>query len=212
MNLKEWKVKNSEELKQEAKAFAESGDTDRAVRLVPEEILEEIKQELVIENYSEIVEDFEELDLTLEEICEETGLVEQYQFVPDEFGQKMDITIQVDESVINEKLMNLADVKDLFFAEDFDFEIDEKTGKADVTFTRASGKIQKKKTCKKGFKLKGNKCIPQTGTDKAGNKKLGLKLKKAKRAMGAGKKKKAALKAKITKKRTAGKARNFSNT
>ena len=90
--------------------------------------------------------------------------------------------------------------------------IDETAGKADVTFTRAGGQISKKKTCKKGFKLKGNKCIPQSGTEKAGNRKLGIKLKRAKKAAGAGAKKKAAIKAKITKKRTAGKSRNFSNT
>lgn len=212
MNLKEWKTKTFQDLKEEAKKFVSLDEMDNALNLVSKEVVEEIVEELTVENYREVVEDFEDLDLQVSIICEETGVEEFYEFIPEEFGEEIDIVLEMKAELLEDKIVNLSEIKNLFFAEDYDFEIDEKTGMADVTFTRSKGTITKKKKCKTGYKLKGNKCIPQTGTEKAGNRKVGIKLKRAKKAMGSGKKKKAALKAKITKKRVAGKARNFSNT
>jgi len=62
------------------------------------------------------------------------------------------------------------------------------------------------------MRLAGNRCLPQTGTQKAKMRRAGIKLKRAKRAMGGGAKKKAALKSKITKRRVKGRSRSLANT
>ena len=70
----------------------------------------------------------------------------------------------------------------------------------------------KRKRCKAGTRLQGNRCVPQTGTRKSALRRTGIKLKRAMRARGAGKKKLASLKRKITKKRVAGRARTYAGT
>lgn len=87
-----------------------------------------------------------------------------------------------------------------------------KPQRAKVIFKRAKGQVSKKKICGPGMRLAGNRCLPQTGTQKAKMRRAGIKLKRAKRAMGGGAKKKAALKAKITKRRVKGRSRSLANT
>lgn len=87
-----------------------------------------------------------------------------------------------------------------------------KPSRAKVVFKRAKGEVKKKKICGPGMRLAGNRCLPQTGTQKAKMRRAGIKLKRAKRAMGGGAKKKAALKAKITKRRVKGRSRSLANT
>jgi len=87
-----------------------------------------------------------------------------------------------------------------------------KPARAKVIFKRAKGQVSKKKICGPGMRLAGNRCLPQTGTQKAKMRRAGIKLKRAKRAMGGGAKKKAALKAKITKRRVKGRSRSLANT
>ena len=87
-----------------------------------------------------------------------------------------------------------------------------KPSRAKVIFKRAKGEIKKKKICGPGMRLAGNRCLPQTGTQKAKMRRLGIKLKRARRAMGGGAKKKAALKSKITKRRVKGRSRSLANT
>ena len=62
------------------------------------------------------------------------------------------------------------------------------------------------------MRLAGNRCLPQTGTQKAKERRKGIKLKRARRAMGGGAKKKAALKGKITKRRVKTRSRSLANT
>ena len=87
-----------------------------------------------------------------------------------------------------------------------------KPSRAKVIFKRAKGEVKKKKICGPGMRLAGNRCLPQTGTQKAAMRRQGIKLKRAKRAMGGGAKKKAALKAKITKRRVKGRSRSLAKT
>ena len=61
------------------------------------------------------------------------------------------------------------------------------------------------------MQLNGRRCLPQTGTKKAKMKKLGIKLKRAKKAMGSAAKRKAARIGKITKKRIKGRNRSLAS-
>ena len=86
-------------------------------------------------------------------------------------------------------------------------------GRAKIVFKRAKGKITKRKKCPQGMKIAGRRCLPQTGTQKASNRRMSIKLKRAKKAQGAAMKKKAARIGKITKARVKGRSRmNFSGT
>lgn len=202
LSLTEFKNKAIAEEKQYYKNLLSEGKD------LPEAFLaEEALQEYLIESFSQTVEVKDSIDLS-EEVEIEGGLLEVYDFVPSLFGEKFDIEMEVSEDVSVETLLAL---KEHLLAEDYDIVFSE-AERAKVTFSRAGGSIQKKKKCPTGTKLSGNKCIPQTGTEKAGNKKLGIKLKRAKRAQGAAGKKRAAVKAQITKKRVASKSRNFSGT
>ena len=209
MDLHEWKKFQVEKAKLEAKRKLSLGEEATSQILTPEE-LEEAKQEFEIETFSEAVDFDDYLDLEEVEICEETGCIIETVFVQDQFGEEIDLEFEFEADLLEQNLVKLNEIKELLFAESY--EIIYEAEKAKVVFNRGKGGITKTKKCPPGTKLKGKKCIPQTGTDKAGNKRLGIKLKRAKKAMGAGKKKKAALKAKITKKRVAGKARNYSGT
>jgi len=88
----------------------------------------------------------------------------------------------------------------------------EESHAAKIVFKRSKGEVVKKKKCAKGMRLVGNKCLPQTGTQKGEERRRGIKLKRAFKAMGAGKKKKAQIKKKITDRRVKGRARNLANT
>lgn len=210
MNLTEWKQKSISEIKVEIKsALTEDYDyKPKFSTTVTKDIFEEARDEWLIESFEERVSFEEEFDFVEEDL--EGNLVEEYDFIPNEFGEKMDLEVEFDITETFDYVF-LGAVRDMLFAEDYEI-IQENDRKAKVVFSRAGGGISKKKKCKKGFKLKGNKCIPQTGTEKAGNRRVGIKIKRAKKAMGGGAKKKASIKAKITKKRTSGKSRNFSNT
>ena len=134
-----------------------------------------------------------------------------FEFLPSEDGSVMDIEAEVDLSVTDLDESTLEKICDLFFAEEAEIEyIDE--SRAKIVFKRSKGEIAKKKKCAKGMRLVGNRCLPQTGTQKSKERRKGIKLKRAFKAMGAGKKKKAQIKKKITKRRTAGRARNLANT
>ena len=156
-----------------------------------------------------------------------------YDFIPDEFGVLMDVEFEIDgmRDHYDDGVNNYLKIKDAMFADSFDLvnqdlpenaddplehgmtTFDEaQPGRARVIFRRAKGRITKRKRCPKGTRLQGNRCIPQTGTQKARLRRTGIKLKRAKRAMGAGKKKLAALKSRITKKRVKTRSRNYAGT
>ena len=161
--------------------------------------------------------------------CPET----YYDFIPDEYGEIMDVEFEIDgmRDYYDVGVNNYLKIKDAMFADSFDLvdqdlpesmddpledgmtTFDEaQPGRARVIFRRSKGRITKRKRCPKGTRLQGNRCIPQTGTQKARLRRTGIKLKRAKRAMGAGKKKLAALKSRITKKRVSTRSRNYSGT
>ena len=156
-----------------------------------------------------------------------------YDFIPDEFSELMDVEFEIDgmSDHYDDGVNNYLKIKDAMFADSFDLvdqdlpenaddplehgmtTFDEaQPGRARVIFRRAKGRITKRKRCPKGTRLQGNRCIPQTGTQKARLRRTGIKLKRAKRAMGAGKKKLAALKSRITKKRVKTRSRNYAGT
>ena len=211
MNLNEWKQKSIEELKSEIKSslIEDYEFTPEFKGALTKELFEEARDEWIIESLDEFV-DFED-ELIFEETEVEGDLIEEFDFEPSEFGEKMDVEFEFDLNETTIDYIVLGKIRDMLFAEDYEI-IEENDRKAKVVFSRSGGAIKKKKKCKPGMKLKGNKCVPQTGTEKAGGRRKGIKIKRAKKAMGGGAKKKAALKAKITKKRVGGRARNFSNT
>ena len=205
LSLTEWKLKTIAEEKQYYKEMLSEG------KELPEVFLaEEAYEEYLIETFSQVVTE-SVVDLT-EEVEIENGLVEYFDFVPSSIGEKYDIEMEVDLTVIDPSIDFFLQLKEALHAEDYDVEYIEEAEKAQVVFSRGSGGIEKKKKCAPGTKLKGNQCIPQAGTEKAQNKKQGIILKKAQRARGAADKKKAAIKAQITKKRVSSKSRNYSGT
>ena len=209
MNLTEWKKQTAEKLRETAKAEIRQGVDLVESGFLTEEVISELFEEVKIEDFSEIVS-FEE-EFVFETFTDpETGIVEEFDFEPSKLSERMDLEFEIDLVEGKVPYVALGKIRDMLFAEDYDVVVEAE--KAKVVFNRAGGHITKKKKCAPGMKLKGNKCVPQTGTEKAGNRVQGIKLKRAKKAMGAGKKKKAAIKAKITKKRVAAKARNFSGT
>ena len=130
-----------------------------------------------------------------------------YEFDPHESGQAYDLEVEFDASLysIDDSVMEA--VQELLFAESFT--VIEEGSRAQVVFSRSKGVITKKKKCGPKMKLKGNRCVPQTGTEKAKNRMAGIAIKRAKKSLGS-KNKRAALRAKITKKRVQSRARNFS--
>ena len=209
MNLSEFKNKTLAEERQRVLNSIIEGDDIETI--LSEEEVEEIREEWEVTSFSEAV-DFEgEFEIERDLLPEFDELQEQYTFEPDSAGKKMDLEMEIDLNVFEPSFEVMTKIKEHFFAEDWDItENDDR--KAKVTFKRASGDIQKVKKCGPGMKLKGNRCVPQSGTEKAGERKKGIKLKRAKRAMGAGAKKKAAIKAKLTKKRVSGRNRSYAGT
>ena len=246
-NLRDWKSSKFDDYRAKVKAQVAEGidvDTDT---IIDEDTLQEIHDEVAIERFAETVEfDYEiTLDEALETdlndtICdcpeddEDCSCPEMYyDFIPDEFGELMDVEFEIDgmSDHYDDGVNNYLKIKDAMFADSFDLvdqdlpenaddpleygmtTFDEaQPGRARVIFRRAKGRITKRKRCPKGTRLQGNRCIPQTGTQKARLRRTGIKLKRAKRAMGAGKKKLAALKSRITKKRVKTRSRNYAGT
>ena len=199
--------------------------------------LKNIKEETDINNYFEYIEedidDVEEYEFDLnsndEEDCgcesheDDCACPEYYlDFVPMEDGDEMDLQYGIeDRTGYHDGIKTYIAMKDALFAEEYemyeDLYFDEdgneniKEGAAQVIFRRAKGKIIKKKKCGPGMRLAGRRCLPQTGTQKASMKKLGIKLKRAKKAMGSAAKRKAARIAKITKKRIKGRNRSLAS-
>ena len=210
MNLFEFKQEKTETFRNHLKEQIREGlDLDKHFLFTSDEI-KEIKEEILIEDSYEIVEDFEEL--ILGEEFEGVELMEYYDFIPEENGQAMNIEVEIDLDLYEMDFAKISKMKDLFFAEEFEVEVLEESTKAKIVFKRSKGKVTKKKKCGKGMRLVGNRCLPQTGSQKSKERRKGIKLKRAFKAMGAGKKKKAKLKGKITSKRVKGRSRNLANT
>ena len=212
MNLFEWKQKNTESIRDELKEKIREGFEYNSHFLFSEEDLKEIHDEVLIEDFDELIEFDGEIDLDIDLLEDVTTPQELLEFTPDELSEAMDLEIEVDMSLYEMDFVTLGKIRDQLFAEDYDVEVDEANNKAKVVFKRAKGGISKRKTCGPKMRLKGNKCIPQTGTQKSKERKKGIKLKRAKKASGAGVKKRAAIKAKITKRRVSGRSRSYSNT
>ena len=173
-------------------------------------------------------DDYQEDDCDCEphESSKECQCPQEYiDFEPmEEGGEQWDLEFAIeDQSAYHEGIQTYLAIKTALFAEDYevydlpavredkDTEIEVRIDEvmAKVIFRRAKGKVTKKKKCAPGMKLAGRRCLPQTGTQKAKMKKLGIKLKRAKKAMGSAKKKKAARIGKITKKRIKGRNRSL---
>lgn len=214
MDLREWKTYQKEYQRNLIKSALREGTEVQFSysSLFSEEDLQEIREEVDIEDYEEKVEveEGEEVELSDIEDEESDEVQEVTEFDPDNLGESFDLEIEFDTDIHSLTESNLEAIKDLVFAENF-VVIEESSSKAKVVFSRSKGKITKRKKCGKGMRLKGNRCIPQSGTQKAKNRMTGIKIKRAKKALGS-KKKKAALKARITKKRVAGRSRNYSGT
>ena len=210
-NLFEWKQEKTETFREQLKDQIREGFDVETHFLFSNEEIEEIKEEILIEDYSEIVEDFEEISLE-DELEESSELLEAFEFLPKANGSVMDIEVEVDLEIAEMSLLTLGKLRDLFFAEDYEIEEIEESTRAKIIFRRSKGEVIKKKKCGKGMRLVGNRCLPQTGTQKSKERRKGIKLKRAFKAMGAGKKKKAQIKKKITSRRVQGRARNLANT
>jgi len=246
-NLRDWKSSKFDDYRAKVKAQVAAGIDVNTDTIIDENTLQEIHDEVAIEKFAETVEfDYEiTLDEALETdlndtICDcpdddpDCSCPEMYyDFIPDEFGELMDVEFEIDgmRDHYDDGVNNYLKIKDAMFADSFDLvnqdlpenaddplehgmtTFDEaQPGRARVIFRRAKGRITKRKRCPKGTRLQGNRCIPQTGTQKARLRRTGIKLKRAKRAMGAGKKKLAALKSRITKKRVKTRSRNYAGT
>lgn len=246
-NLRDWKSSKFDDYRAKVKAQVAEGIDVNTDTIIDEDTLQEIHDEVAIERFAETVEfDYEiTLDEALETdlndtICDcpdddpDCSCPEMYyDFIPDEFGELMDVEFEIDgmSDHYDDGVNNYLKIKDAMFADSFDLvdqdlpenaddplehgmtTFDEaQPGRARVIFRRAKGRITKRKRCPKGTRLQGNRCIPQTGTQKARLRRTGIKLKRAKRAMGAGKKKLAALKSRITKKRVKTRSRNYAGT
>ena len=208
LSLNEFKLKAEKEEKDYYKSLLSEG------KELPNGFLaEEAREEYLIETFSEVIWVETEIDLT--ETTEiEGGLLEVYDFVPGPSAEKFDIIVEVNAELVS--VATLDGIKEAIGAVSYDILEDlDKLAEAEnakVVFNRAGGNIKKVKKCAPGTKLKGNKCVSQGGSEKAGNKRKGIQMKKAIRARGAADQKKAAIKAKITKKRVANKSRNYSGT
>lgn len=243
MNLKEWQNSKVESFRLSLKEKIRNDEVIDTT-LFSEEEIAEIKEEVLIEDFNEIV-DFEGT-LDLEEIfktdlndtdcdCPEdeddcSCPEEFYDFIPNEYGEMMDLEFELyDNSFEDDGVKAYLKIKDAVFADDYDYfeaEMNEsaedtledgivpvgEVGPAKVIFRRAKGSIVKRKRCPKGSRLKGNRCVAQTGVMKAKNRRKGIKLRRAFKAMGTGAKKRAAVRRRITQRRVKGRARNYANT
>ena len=212
MNLREFKNKVFEETRQEVKNFIAEGNEVNSHAILSQDDLDQIMEEVFIENFAEEVQWDTEVSLEESFIDDHNEPQEYNEFVPMAEGYRMDIEMEVDLDQYNPSYDSLAKIRDTFFAEDYEVVIDENKNRAKVFYKRAAGKIIKRKKCGKGMRLVGNRCLPQTGTQKAKERVKGIRLKRAKKAMGRGRKKMAVLKTKITKRRVKGRNRNYAGT
>ena len=220
MNLIEWKKYQTLTMREELKSQMKDGFDFTNHFLFSEDALEEMRQEALIESFDEVVEFDDEFEIDVPLIEKHTEVQEVFDFAPDQDGSVMDLVFEFDLSVMDPSVKSLTALKELLFAEDYEMEVihsdeDDETvteDRAKVIFKRSKGEIKKKKICGPGMRLAGNRCIPQTGTQKAKERRKGIKLKRAKKAMGSGKKKKAALRGRITKRRVKGRSRALGNT
>lgn len=234
MNLLEWKKYQTQTFREELKKQMHSGVSHNSHFLFTESELEEMQQEVEIERFDEVVEFDGELNLDIELIENYAEVQEVFDFAPDQDGSVMDLEFEFDLNETDLSVNSMLALKELLFAEDYEMEIIEddveeeleeaeknppggkknkgKAQRAKVIFKRAKGEVKKKKICGPGMRLAGNRCLPQTGTQKAKMRRVGIKLKRAKKAMGKGAKKKAAIKTKITKRRVKGRSRSIANT
>lgn len=206
MDLKQWKKLELERQRGVLKSALREGKEIQSENFTQQE-LTEMMQEVEIETFCEAVEWDEEIELT--EAVDGLEEVQDFiEFVPNHLGEEMDLEIEIDTEMYDLNESTLEKICEVVCAESFI--VIEESKRAKVVFKRAKGKIQKRKACGKGMRLQGNRCVPQAGGQKAKNRLRGIKIKRARRALGAGKKKRAALKARITKRRVSGRARNFS--
>lgn len=208
MNLTEWKSKTIEEQIIEIKEKLREGLTVTSIIFSDDEI-KTFGEEIDIEDFAEDVDWEDEINLE-EDLIEGHDEPQEYlEFIPEADGEKMDLFFECDLDEFNPSIASLNAIKELVFAEDYDYEIDEDKNRAKIQFRRAGGKISKRKKCAKGMRLRGRRCVPQTGGQKAKERVKGIRLKRAKKAMGKGKKKLATIRSKITKRRTKGRSRNW---
>jgi len=220
MNLIEWKKYQTLTMREELKSQMKDGFDFANHFLFSEDALEEMRQEALIESFEEVVEFEDEFEIDVPLIEKHAEVQEVFDFAPDQDGSVMDLVFEFDLSIMDPSVKSLTALKELLFAEDYEMEVihseeDDETvteDRAKVIFKRSKGEIKKKKICGPGMRLAGNRCIPQTGTQKAKERRKGIKLKRAKKAMGSGKKKKAALRGRITKRRVKGRSRALGNT
>lgn len=210
--------------------------TEEDIREITEEV--EIEEFMEPVNFEESIELDEYFETDLNDTdCEcpedEDGCVCPevfYDFIPDEYGEMMDLEFELyNPDVEDAGIEQYLKIKDAIFADDYDYfeaDIQESVedpledgmvamgerGAAKVVFRRSKGQIVKRKRCPRGSRLKGNRCVPQGGTQKALNRRRGIKLKRAFKAMGTGAKKRAQVKRRITQRRVQGRARNYANT
>ena len=210
MNLTEWKQTKHAEMRQQVKDLMTEGHEITEHFHFSADTLQEIKEEVEVEQFCEIMEDWEQIDLDEDLLTESVDLQDAYEFIPNPKGRVTDVEVEIDLSMHNVTEGLLDRMKDAFFAEEYEYIVE--AGMARIVFKRSKGEVYKKKKCAKGMRLVGNKCLPQTGTQKSKERRKGIKLKRAFRAMGAGKKKKAQIKKKITQRRIRGRARNLANT
>lgn len=212
MNLFQWKQTNLESIREDLKSQIREGFDFNTHFLFSEDDIAEIKEEILIEDFVEDIEFDEEIDLDIDLLEDVDTPQDILEFVPDEFAEKMDLEMEIDLSLYEMDFVTLGKIRDHLFAEDYEVVVNEADNRAKVVFKRAGGTISKKKKCGPGMRLKGNRCIPQQGSQKSKERRKGIKLKRAKKAMGGGAKKRAAIKAKITKKRVSGRSRSYAGT
>ena len=161
MNLFEWKQEKLETFREQLKGQIREGFDVETHFLFSEDQIAEIKEEIEIEDYSELYEDFEEVSLDEEEL-EAAGYVhEAFDFSPSADGSVMDIEIEVDTELMEITDSALDKLCELFFAEEAEVEFLEESNRAKIIFKRSKGEVFKKKKCAKGMRLVGNKCLPQ---------------------------------------------------
>lgn len=210
MNLREWKISQKTKHREALKEAHIAGIEVLESSMFSAEEIQELCEEAEVEAFCEMMEDWEELSLDDDLLTESSSPEDSYEFIPSSAGRYTDVEIEVDLDSFSVSEDALERIKDTFFAESYEVIVEGNLAK--IVFKRSKGEVFKKKKCGKGMRLVGNKCLPQTGTQKSAERRRGIKLKRAFRAMGAGKKKKAQIKKKITDRRIRGRSRNLANT
>lgn len=242
MNLNEWKKTKLDFHREEAKKalredlpVSEFLNEEQIAEIKSEIEIEDYQETVYFEesiDLSEFETDLNDADCDCPDDEDDCDCPEvYYDFIPDEYGEMMDLEFELyDSSFEDDGVEQYLKIKDAIFADDFEMvpgaELEEnaddplthgmhavgEAGRAKVIFRRSKGTIVKRKRCPKGTRIAGTRCVPQTGTMKAKNRRKGIKLKRAMKRIGAGAKKRANIRRKITKRRVQGRARNYANT